>query len=213
MKRHLLILIVVAGFGVAVNAIADLSTANAAGGNSNTVIDGLTNLPADGVAYPVATSEYPYTKEAGATQVLTKDLTTTLTASDTTSTTDQVTTTWTIGGSLSISFQAFKDFPNAGVWGSFSGAYSSAHMNGKTTTFSVSDTITVTPAVDGVTAVPVYYEVQQWGGEYTRDPDTRVTTAISTNSMYDDVAVGEGWLLSCSGKACVPGVDFNVSAK
>jgi hypothetical protein len=170
---------------------------------------GFSNLPCDDVIYPVIFSNNPYVVNAADPIPLNPGVWTALTSSNTASSSDTiaVTDTRTTSFGFGLNFGSATNFGTGSL--TFTSTYSTTHTNGQTHDFSVSQGISLDALRSGMTATPVYYRTQQWGDYYSCDQTTKAVTRHTSNDIYNDVTLSQGWLLSCAdNQACVAGRDF-----
>ena len=173
-------------------------------------------IPADGVLYPVATLIKNYTKDAGSTQYLNNGVKSILTATDAKSDTNTVSNVsgWTFGGEINVGKVAGPIGPDgktplAEVGSKISFGYKNETTvaDSTTVTFTTANSITLKPHIDGMTATPTYFR-QQLFADIWRHPKDGDAALVKKSGIQGDYVRGEGWLLDCGNRVCVPGKDF-----
>ncbi|MGL6237144.1 MAG: hypothetical protein ACRC20_17610 [Segniliparus sp.] len=171
------------------------------GGESSKLIDGVSNVPCNGVIYPVAVSKNYFDKDADVTQVLVKGTPQTLTAAKSKSETNQV--------AVSQEKTVGIDWSSNGIKASLGTKVSRTFTQGETVTFTSTNSVSITPKVDKLHATPTYFMLQANGATYQCKSGGKPTAVGAIDSVKIKVAVAMGWVITRSdGKAAVAGKDY-----
>lgn len=171
---------------------------------SDEVYEYVKDIPNNGIAYNVATMYNKYESKAANSTLLIKGVDNTLSLTDAIEVIDNITITDTHTATIKLS--GGDIIPGEA---SYAFSHGSAYTHGEVKKFSISNTISITPKTENLTATPYYYKVQMSGDRYRKVDGTASKMNIQPESFSADITYAEGWFISLpNGTKAISGVDY-----
>lgn len=171
---------------------------------SNDVYTSPHDIPDDGVAYNVAHMYNKYDSKAGNSVNLVKGASNSLGLTTAIEVTDSVAVSDT--HSVSIKLSGGEKIPGEANYGY---VHSTTYTHGVVKKFSLTNSITLTPKVDNLTATAYYYHIQMGGDRYMKVGGKPQRMNRDPNSFSADVTYAEGWVITHpDGSKAIAGVDY-----
>jgi len=162
------------------------------------------DIPDNKVAYNLATMFNKYKSKVGNSISLVKGASNSLSLTEAIEVTDSVTISDTHTSTIKLT--GGEHIPGEVSYGYSHGA---SYTHGTVKKFSTSNTVTITPKVDHLTATAYYYHIQMSGDRYMKVDGELVRVNKQPESFSAEITYAEGWFITRSdGTKAKAGEDY-----